>query len=465
MEKQWCHCSCLDNVAGFYCRNKNSALAAALALLCVAIAGCATTHKKHKPEHQPEQIMNTPMIPQANQFNTNEAMAMIEFCIDLDNQDDLLKTNPLAINRPRQDRINEWTLIDDSRTNFARNRQLDKTNWNDPTKNGFGDFDSAWTLWKLNTDSNKPPVYALAFRGTVFANKASAIEDALATTVVADHGIECPKGKFLPITFAKLPRAEVHEGFAYALFEILFDYNYGALKALQNIPTNSTLIITGHSQGAALATLAHAFFYYAAQEKRFGIAEKNLTLRSYVFAQPKPGNMHFAMDFANITGGGANSFVFNNTLDPVPMLPPTHLFFAEAFEDLPSMSIGWKTLQFVNNTFNWTRSGVSKFFSYKLAGKIKRVTKKHKHGVPDYYMADKLVEGSKRSAHWGVSQAYASAGYLIPLRGLRDGFEYYHVSHAEDDFVQHHATSYRRLMEKLYGLPPTEEPPATVANK
>src|SRR5208283_141394 len=104
---------------------------------------------------------------------------------------------------------------------------------------------------------------------------------------------------YLNVTFASLPRAEVHEGFAYGIFTQLFDGDYGVLARIKDeIPAGSTLIITGHSQGAALATLAHAFFYYAAQEGRFGVPEMKLKLRSYVFAQPKPGNTQFTLDFA-----------------------------------------------------------------------------------------------------------------------------------------------------------------------
>jgi hypothetical protein len=48
-----------------------------------------------------------------------------------------------------------------------------------------------------------------------------------------------------------------------------------------------------------------------------------------VFAQPKPGNWQFAMDFAQIAGSHGMAFVINNDLDWVPQLPLSLEFFDE----------------------------------------------------------------------------------------------------------------------------------------
>jgi len=85
-----------------------------------------------------------------------------------------------------------------------------------------------------------------------------------------------------------LDGAEVHTGFAYATFSMLFDAKYGILKTLldQHVPPGSILFITGHSQGAAMPTLVHAFFYYAMREEKYGLTKGQYVLKSYVFAQP-----------------------------------------------------------------------------------------------------------------------------------------------------------------------------------
>jgi hypothetical protein len=402
----------------------------------------------------PMQNRNIPMPPLArtNQLDTNEAMAMIEFCVDLDNEDDRGISPHSSVYNMREDRCTNWARSLDSREIFSRNNQI-------PKENGFPFFDSAWTFWTNKANkTGGTNTYVLAFRGTVFGNDHSVEEDALATTVAAQYGLELPLHKFLPITFGSLPFAEVHEGFAYAVFGMLFDKKYGVLaNVLDKIEPNATLIITGHSQGAALATLAHAFFFYAGQEDRFTISSKNLTLKSYVFAQPKPGNYQFMQDFARITGGGATSFTFNNTLDPVPMMPPTHYFFAESFDGDSSKKNYIKVFRFINNSANYVRRDFSALVGNKLARKIKQT----QHRETNWFcFAKELKEGSTNRTAGGVSQGFAWAGDLIPLVGHYDGGDYYHnpVRDGNDPWIQHHATTYRRLLEDLFGYEATLDP-------
>jgi hypothetical protein len=430
---------------------------AAAPLLLLLLGGLALAGCENAPIEYPDTNPMTP-LPAASQFSKDEAMAMVEFCIDLDNEDDRENPNARNIYKMRADRFSGWERIDDSRVRYANAIRLAGADRTNPALNGFPPFGSAWTLWR-NADAAKrgERVYALAFRGTIFSYQPSVVEDALVTTVASRHGLELPAGRFLTVTFAAQPRAEVHEGFAYGIFGQLFDKDFGALARVESeVPAGSTLIITGHSQGAALATLAHAFLFYAAQEGRFGIAERRLALRSYVFAQPKPGNAQFSQDFAGVSGGGAASFTFNNTIDPVPMLPPTHGFLFGAFEDVPRVNNpGWQAIRIVNNAANAFSREVGRLSENSTASKISKLQKKSDDGL---FLADQLrsVPNAKPAA--AVSQNYASAGNVIPLVGLHNGAEYYgNAADAGDVFMQHHATTYRRLLETMYGFPATTE--------
>ena len=392
-------------------------------------------------------------MPTRSQFDLSEALAALEFCIDLNNEDDRQLTPLRTINLMRADRsLDLWDCIADSRELFKRD------NFN-PAINGFPPFDSAWTLWKKKSDAN---VYALVFRGTVFANHLSDLEDALVDTVAARYGLEFPKGNYLPLTFAVLPRAEVHSGFAYGLLSALFDGKYGALQAVKaKVPKGSTLLISGHSQGAALATLAHAFFYYAAQEKNFGVDELDLHLRSYFFAQPKPGNYQFSLDFNGITGSGANAFTFTNTIDPVPMVPETHSFLAQAAADIHGGGAPLSLLRGFDAVAAVIRRGIAAFSEGKLAKAIKKL---HESNADTFYLAPELKAKSQNATVGAVSQDFVSAGCIITLPGHIDGTDYYGVGKDNNDpFMQHHATTYRRLLEILYDVTPatTDVTPAT----
>ena len=439
-----------------------------------AIAGCSNPIPNHTWEFFNRAPLND--APGPIQFSQADALAMVEFCVDLDSQDDrhphvtlskkhASQPRSRAIARMREDRIAAWDELDvddvDSRRLVARSiankdhREDFVTAYLDSTRNGFGPFASAWTLWhKRNTN-----VWALVFRGTVFEVSPSVDEDVIVTTAAARDGLEIKDGR-LPITFGVLPRAEVHEGFAYGVFSALFDRQFGALQAVQKyVPVGGTLIIAGHSQGAALAVLAHSLLYYAMYgadtNDWFRIRDRRYSLVSYTFAQPRPGNLQLSLDFAKITIGGANSFTFNNSIDPVTMIPTTHSFVAAAFEDSPNQHF-WRILRWLNGK----RNSLHNWYNAVL----ERGLEPEMRGVKETRLAAYAIDPSG----WGpvpkpespVSQNYATLGRVVPLIGYSDAdiLRYYNFEADEtDEFIQHHATTYRRLMEDLYGLSPTTE--------
>jgi hypothetical protein len=76
-------------------------------------------------------------------------------------------------------------------------------------------------------------------------------------------------------------------------------------------------IITGHSQGAAIAQLLRSYLENAPNE----LVNKNNNFKTYVFASPKPANTYFARNYSNNYQN--SSFIINNPKDPVINLPLT----------------------------------------------------------------------------------------------------------------------------------------------
>ncbi|RXK83809.1 hypothetical protein ESB13_17205 [Filimonas effusa] len=76
-----------------------------------------------------------------------------------------------------------------------------------------------------------------------------------------------------------------------------------------------SFIVTGHSQGGALAFLTTSYLHY-----KFGKRYPDLQLTAYCSAAPKPGNLYYAYDFDYITRGG-HGFRIVNTADWVPETP------------------------------------------------------------------------------------------------------------------------------------------------
>lgn len=392
-------------------------------------------------------------------FVTAEAKQMLEFCIELNNQDSRASsTDPQFEAKPVG-----WNILFDSRHpgNTEWNKKWATTptdpNSNNPEKNGFGPFNNAWLLLRSELD---PSQYAIAIRGTV-GEARSIIADALITTIPAQAGIKLKDGRLLPISFSATPKAELHLGFAYAAFTLLFEKERGILQQLHNanLPKDTKLFITGHSQGAAIATLIHSFLYYAmtdpADRYKLNLQLKpsshnsgGILLKSYLFAQPKPGNLQYAEDFARIAKDA--SYAVNNDLDPVPQVPlslqvPSEVVKGVADENKGKGSllnrVGFDGLKAITDFNQLIRNKIAKRGEDHVAKRFDEV----KVNLDLHYFAGSASPEPLPA----TSLNYTLAGQLIPLFGLdKGGTLYPPTSNKPDVLLQHHATSYRKLMEK-----------------
>lgn len=173
--------------------------------------------------------------------------------------------------------------------------------------------DNYWQLWK---NSKIRGQCALAFRGTT-TNPDSIAEDIAAILVPASITVD-----HTTVALARHPMARVHAGFAAGLAAMLMDDILLQLEKFAHLEGMTDLFVIGHSQGAALATLCHSFLHY--QDVKLSL--NDLNLKSYVFAQPKPGNKHYAYDYELIssqakTGYAPMGFRITSDQDWVPQSP------------------------------------------------------------------------------------------------------------------------------------------------
>jgi len=418
--------------------------------LPLLLIGCATMNNDPTLSQRLQQ--RDSIITPPAKFNSAEAQQLLEFCIELNNQDD--RNDPLKkADLNYQAKVSEWTMVFDSR--HPGNHEWNKT-WpnsktddpNNPETNGFGPLNNAWILVQSLKD---PSVFAIAIRGTV-GEWHSILADAYATSIPAYAGIEYPKNTPLPLTFAATPKAELHLGFSYASLALLFDDNLGILTQLQRLTHNqklSKLLITGHSQGAAIATLIHSFLYYALTDPndRYGLKDQLNTdqLKSYVFAQPKPGNLQYAQDFARITKD--NAYVINNDRDPVPQVPLSLETIAEVAqyiaEDNESITVGgWfnHVAESISQTTNTFRDKLADMFTDKMADKFKYA---NIEGSINRYFP---TSDEQPYVAFADSLNYTLVGQLVPVFGLEKGGDQYPIGNSADSLLQHHATSYRLLI-------------------
>ena len=96
----------------------------------------------------------------------------------------------------------------------------------------------------------------------------------------------------------------------YKIYESLRPYFINDVK---NLPSGSTLIVTGHSLGGSLSAICYLDLILNLST----INNNNINKALYTFGAPRVGNV----EFANIISSDPNTFRITNTEDIIPYLP------------------------------------------------------------------------------------------------------------------------------------------------
>ena len=169
-----------------------------------------------------------------------------------------------------------------------------------------------------------------------------------------------------------------------------------------------------------------------------------------MFAQPKPGNQQYSEDFARISKDMA--YVINNDRDPVPQVPLSRQVISEVIDGVEEdnagagkhlQSLAIKELAKLTAVENKIRGIFANLVAHQVADKFAK--KPPKLALDDYYKADE-----KPAKTLAKSLNYTLAGQLIPVFGAQRGGKLYPIGDDQDFLLQHHATSYRRLMGELF---------------
>lgn len=133
--------------------------------------------------------------------------------------------------------------------------------------------------------------------------------------MIPAQGVINVSGDKFNYCFATNPSAAVHAGYALGIAYMHNDIVYH-INALNKDGIYS-FIITGHSQGGALANMLRAYLENLPADQ---ISKKN-KYKTYAFAPPMVGNKVFANEYNNRYCINNSSFNIINPADPVPDLP------------------------------------------------------------------------------------------------------------------------------------------------
>ena len=372
----------------------------------------------------------------AKGFDTSEAYSLLELCINANNLGE-----PGYIWH-----ADDWTpMYPAVATNPAQ---------------VIGPWDNAWRLWQSHT---APDTYAIVIRGTI-EKSSSILEDLVTTSISAQQAVikawadsAAGKGGYVSFKLADAAKSEAHLGFTFGLAVLMFARDTGILSTLRDrVPAGSKLLITGHSQGAAIATLTHAFLHYAINDPadRYALRGSGYSLKSYVFAQPKPGNWQFALDFARVAGSRGTAFTVNNSCDWVAQVPLSIEFLDEPGEDLvnainasaapPLMKAAYKTFTDAVRVTPALRSISARQNEKFTEGRLQDWNKGPNAMDRTYWSAMAPTAPSSSSIN------YALAGNSVPVFGNPPGTPGQPV---DDPFYQHHLPTYRDLMHAQLDAP------------
>jgi len=171
-------------------------------------------------------------------------------------------------------------------------------------------LDNRFWVWQ-RTDA---PVAVIGLRGTV-ATRKSWIANIYSVQHPATGKLQLNDSTSVAYQLAAAEGAAVHTGWLIGLASMAASVE-ARIRDLHAKGTRQ-LVISGHSQGGALAYLLRSWLHY---RMATGALPADLVFKTYCSAAPKPGNMAYAYDFDFITRGG---WAFNvvNAADWVPETP------------------------------------------------------------------------------------------------------------------------------------------------
>jgi hypothetical protein len=302
----------------------------------------------------------------------------------------------------------------------------------------IGIFDNKW---QLAQNRDVPGQYAVLIRGTV-DEAGSIIDDLLSVMIPASGSVFG-----VPYQLAADPQAAVHLGFTLATFILLFDPENGILiKLIEKGEPITDVFVAGHSQGAAIATICRSFFRYA----NIPLFPK-FNYKTYLFAQPKPGNDHYGDDFESAVSNDGLAFSVLNNQDWVPQVPLTIELLTDINDPNPLSVLLAEHLILapVSGAVKATKSGISVAQLAKHKPQIELLSEVMRtQSVQPPILTDAKLDIPPILLTFN----FIGCGSPIALRGLPGS----NPCDPKDFFWQHHAAMYYDL---LAGIPiPTDCP-------
>ena len=151
------------------------------------------------------------------------------------------------------------------------------------------------------------------FRGST--NRLSSWIENMYSAMIPSKGLIMLNGQQMSYTFAENDSAAVHSGYALAIVMMATAIQ----KQIQELQQKGIhhIILTGHSQGGALAHMCRAYLEHLPAST----FQRAVFFKTYAFANPMIGNQSFTEEYDRKFSSNNRSYTIINPADVVPKMP------------------------------------------------------------------------------------------------------------------------------------------------
>lgn len=280
----------------------------------------------------------------------------------------------------------------------------------------------------------------ICLRGTI--NKTESwLENFYAAMVCANGRLQLNDSTWFNYQLARDTQAYVHAGWLVGLGFLSPYIRHGMDSLLQQGIRN--FIITGHSQGGALAFLTTSYLYYEYHD-RF----PDMRLTTYASAAPKPGNLYYTYDLDFINQG--RNFRVVNTADWVPETP----FSIQTLDDYRAPNAFQSAHTSIRKQKFLVRVALTHVFNKMKNGSYSAMKRYRKYLGGMIFTQIKKTHPQLREPYYVYSGNYSTAG--IPVVMLADSAYYRKfVFNGKNIFVHHSYDAYEYLVKQYFPLKAT----------
>lgn len=334
----------------------------------------------------------------------------------------------------KQEVINSAILANDIHKAYSVDSLQQMTGYTNIYRSPEMGLTNMWGLYK-NSITNQ---HEIVIRGSV--NKSSSwLANYYAAMIPSQGNIQLDNKTKVNYKLSDDERATVHAGWTIASLYLLEDIKPKLDSLYKNNVTE--VIISGHSQGAAIAFLLTANLIQMQQQGTF---PQDIQFKVYAIAPPKPGNMYFAYQYEKMTKNW--SYAIINTQDWVPEVPPT----IQTLRDFNQISpVSEVEIKQALKKVSWPKRIFAKAIFNKIKNPPEKSVKRNQKYLGSFVfsMVHKHLPELKEPTYSSNSN-YARCSNPIILDGQADQ-EYQSEFHKPENIMTHHLPpAYLHLIEK-----------------